>query len=249
MNGMTSRLHRRLRPDALRPRPAQEPRRRRSALVREAAGQGADYVQTPEMTALVERNRASPVREDRPGGARSDARRACARSPRETGVIVHVGSLAVRAGDKVANRAFLIDPAARSSPPTTRSTCSTWICRTARAGANPRTYTGGDRAVAGRDAVGPSRPDDLLRRALPGALPRARRGRRLFLSAPACFTRQTGEAHWHVLQRARADRDRLLHDLGRAGRQARGRPRDLRPFAHRRSLGPRARRGRDRARA
>jgi deaminated glutathione amidase len=25
-----------------------------------------------------------------------------------------------------------------------------------------------------------------------------------FLSAPACFTRQTGEAHWHVLQRARA---------------------------------------------
>ena len=25
-----------------------------------------------------------------------------------------------------------------------------------------------------------------------------------FLSAPACFTRQTGEAHWHVLHRARA---------------------------------------------
>jgi predicted amidohydrolase len=24
------------------------------------------------------------------------------------------------------------------------------------------------------------------------------------LSAPACFTRQTGEAHWHVLHRARA---------------------------------------------
>ena len=25
-----------------------------------------------------------------------------------------------------------------------------------------------------------------------------------FLSAPACFTKQTGEAHWHVLHRARA---------------------------------------------
>ena len=24
------------------------------------------------------------------------------------------------------------------------------------------------------------------------------------LTAPACFTRQTGEAHWHILQRARA---------------------------------------------
>ena len=24
--------------------------------------------------------------------------------------------------------------------------------------------------------------------------------------APSCFTRQTGEAHWHVLQRARAMR-------------------------------------------
>ena len=26
----------------------------------------------------------------------------------------------------------------------------------------------------------------------------------MFLTAPACFTRQTGEAHWHVLHRARA---------------------------------------------
>lgn len=24
------------------------------------------------------------------------------------------------------------------------------------------------------------------------------------MTAPACFTRQTGEAHWHILQRARA---------------------------------------------
>ena len=44
------------------------------------------------------------------------------------------------------------------------------------------------------------------------------------------------------------DRERLLRVRGRAGRQARERPRDLRPFADRRSLGPHPRRRRHRAR-
>jgi predicted amidohydrolase len=44
--------------------------------------------------------------------------------------------------------------------------------------------------------VGPARFDDLLRAlAEAGAL---------YLAIPSAFTRQTGEAHWHVLNRARA---------------------------------------------
>ena len=79
------------------------------ALVREAARQGAHYVQTPEMTSLVERSRealfqkiAAEDRDPTLAGLREVAR--------ESRVFVHAGSLAIKAGDKVANRAFVIDP-------------------------------------------------------------------------------------------------------------------------------------------
>ena len=58
-----------------------------------------------------------------------------------------------------------------------------------------------------------------------------------FLAIPSAFTRQTGEAHWHVLHARTRHRKRLLRVRRRPGRQARKRPRDLRPFAGRRSLG------------
>src|ERR671929_203352 len=79
------------------------------ALVREAAGRGAQYVQTPEMTSLVERSRAALF--DKVGPEERDSTLAALREvARERGIVVHIGSIAVRAGDKVANRAFVIDP-------------------------------------------------------------------------------------------------------------------------------------------
>ena len=98
-----------------------------------------------------------------------------------------------------------------------------------------------------RPALGPARAHGLLRPALPRALPRAGRGRRSFLAIPSAFTRQTGEAHWHVLNPRPRHRERRFRAGGRAGRHARERPRDLRPFAGGRSLGPHPRRRRHRA--
>ena len=44
------------------------------------------------------------------------------------------------------------------------------------------------------------------------------------LTAPAAFTRQTGEAHWHVLQRARAiENGAFVISAAQAGRHADGR--------------------------
>ena len=45
-------------------------------LVREAARAGAEYVQTPEMTNIVERNRAAAGRRHPPGAQRSGRARA-----------------------------------------------------------------------------------------------------------------------------------------------------------------------------
>src|SRR3954454_15261194 len=59
------------------------------ALVREAAGQGAQYVQTPEMTSLVERGRAALF--DKIGPEDRDPTLAALReAARERGVVVHI---------------------------------------------------------------------------------------------------------------------------------------------------------------
>ena len=78
------------------------------ALVREAADKGAHFVQTPEMTSLVERRPGELF--DKVGPEEHDPMLAALREvARERGIVVQIGSIAVREGDKIANRAFLID--------------------------------------------------------------------------------------------------------------------------------------------
>ena len=67
-----------------------------------------------------------------------------------------------------------------------------------------RSYRAGELAVLADLPWGRLGLSGLLRPAVSRALSRARRGRRLILAIPSAFTRQTGEAHWHVLMRARA---------------------------------------------
>src|SRR5687768_13683537 len=79
-------------------------------LIREAKEAGADYVQTPEMTNLMEMKRdalfaAAGFEED-------DATLADFRTlARSLGVYLHIGSLALKVSpEKAANRSFLLDP-------------------------------------------------------------------------------------------------------------------------------------------
>ena len=53
------------------------------------------------------------------------------------------------------------------------------------------------------------------------------------LTIPSAFTKQTGEAHWHVLNRARAIENGCFVFAAAQARQARERARDLRPFTDR----------------
>ena len=139
--------------------------------------------------------------------------------------MLHIGSLALKAADGRS-------PTARSSSAgtavcsraTTRSISSTSICRTAKAGANRAVYHPGDRAVVvdlpwlrlGVSICYDIRFPHLYRaQAHAGAAA---------LTAPAAFTRQTGEAHWHVLQRARAiENGAFVISAAQAGRHADGR--------------------------
>ena len=84
-----------------------------SALIREAAGKGADYVQTPEMTNILAANRDQlfkAIAEEE-----SDKSLAAYRElAKELRIFLHIGSFAIRATpERAANRGFLLDPKGR----------------------------------------------------------------------------------------------------------------------------------------
>ena len=173
-------------------------------LVREAAGHGAIYVQTPEMTGAVQKDRE---------GLRAVLRdedtdiivRTAADLARELKIHLHVGSTAIALADgKIANRAFLFDPDGRK------------VCSYDKIHMFDVDLDNGEswRESAVYRPGSDARVVDLPFAKLGFAICYDVRFPALFraeavagaeiLTAPAAFTRQTGEAHWEVLLRARA---------------------------------------------
>jgi deaminated glutathione amidase len=173
------------------------------ALVREAAGQGADYVQTPEMTSLVERSRTALF--DKVGPEERDPTLAALREvARERRIVVHVGSIAVRAGDKIANRAFVVDADGDIVASYDKIHLFDVDLPGGESWRESATYAGGELAVLAETPWGLFGLTICYDVRFPALYRALAEGGASFLSAPACFTRQTGEAHWHVLHRARA---------------------------------------------
>jgi len=173
-------------------------------LIGEAKAAGADYVQTPEMTNIMELKReglfgAITAEDSDPSLA---AFRETARSHR---LWVHVGSLAIKVSpDKAANRSFLIDPTGEVAARYDKIHMFDVDLAGGESYRESRSYRAGETAVAadlpwGR--LGLTVCYDLRFPALYSALAEAGCS---FLAIPSAFTRQTGEAHWHVLMRARA---------------------------------------------
>ncbi|WP_342153782.1 carbon-nitrogen hydrolase family protein [Methylorubrum sp. SB2] len=171
--------------------------------VREAATAGAAYVQTPETTSLIERDRDALFAHVGPQD--SDATLATLREvARETGIVLQIGSLAIREGQKIANRAFLIDAEGAIRASYDKLHLYDVDLPNGESWRESATYSGGACAVVAQTqlaAFGLTICYDLRFPALYRALAEAGA---TVLTAPACFTRQTGEAHWHILQRARA---------------------------------------------
>lgn len=171
--------------------------------VREAARRGAAYVQTPETTSLIERDRAALF--EKVGPQESDATLAALREvARAEKIVLQIGSLAIRAGEKIANRAFLIDAAGEIQAAYDKLHLYDVDLPNGESWRESATYSGGDCAVVAQTplaSLGLTICYDIRFPALYRALAEAGA---TVMTAPACFTRQTGEAHWHILQRARA---------------------------------------------
>ena len=135
----------------------------------------------------------------------SDEQQSFRELARELRITLHVGSLAIlRADGKAANRAFVIDPEGEVAATYDKIHLFDVDLANGETWRESRTYAGGDTAVLVDlpDArLGVTICYDVRFPQLYRTL--AEIGAEV-LSAPACFTRQTGEAHWQVLQRARA---------------------------------------------
>jgi predicted amidohydrolase len=173
--------------------------------VHEAAEAGAAMLFTPEMSGLLDRDRARASAHLH-GEADDPVLAAVREAAAKAGIWVHLGSLALRVEhcDKLANRGFVIDASGAIRARYDKIHLFDVDLPTGESWRESAAYRGGDRAVVVDTPVGTiglSICYDLRFADLYSAL--SDEGANI-LSIPAAFTVPTGEAHWHVLMRARA---------------------------------------------
>ncbi|OJX48777.1 MAG: nitrilase [Devosia sp. 66-22] len=175
-----------------------------AALARDAAAQGAQYALSPEVSAVFAESREGLRAVARPWEGNPAIAR-CAGIARETGLFLHLGSLAVALEDgRFANRSVLLRPDGSVAATYDKIHLFDATLPGVREYRESATYAGGDVAVVAEAAgirLGMTICYDVRFPALHRALAVA--GADL-ISVPAAFTVPTGEAHWEVLLRARA---------------------------------------------
>jgi predicted amidohydrolase len=173
-------------------------------LIREAALQGADYVQTPEVSNMMQVNRAALFEHlaDQNDDVSLKGYRDLAR---ELKIHLHVGSLALRATpERAVNRSFLLGPNGDILASYDKIHMFDIDLGNGESYRESANYQPGDTAVItdlpwGR--LGMTICYDVRFPSLYRALAEAGAS---FLAVPSAFTKKTGEAHWHTLLRARA---------------------------------------------
>jgi predicted amidohydrolase len=175
-----------------------------SAMIRRAAGEGAELIATPEMTSLLDRKPGAVFAKSTTEEA-DPALAAFRRLAAELKVWLLVGSLPIRAdATRCANRSFLIGP---------DGAIAAWYDKIhmfdvqLNAG---NIYRESEGFAAGEEAVLAAMPKAKLGMTVcydvrfPHLFRDLAKAGAEIISVPAAFTRITGEAHWHTLLRARA---------------------------------------------
>ena len=176
-----------------------------SALIREAAGKGARFIATPEMTNLLD---------IRPGKARpkivaesDDKTLAALRAlADELGIWLLIGSIAVtvEGEERLANRSFLIAPDGSVRARYDKIHMFDVEVGDEQSYRERRSYRPGERAVLAETEFGKLGMTICYDVRFPHLYRKLAQAGAEILTIPAAFTRVTGEAHWHTLVRARA---------------------------------------------
>ena len=174
-------------------------------LISEAAEQGATFIATPEMTNLLD---------IRPGQARSkitfEAEDECLKAlsglAQKLGVTLLIGSLAValQDDDRFANRSFLIGPDGSILGRYDKIHMFDVNVGDGQSYRESKAYRAGASAVLAEAPFGKVGMTICYDVRFPHLYRRLGQAGAEMITIPAAFTRVTGEAHWHVLVRARA---------------------------------------------
>jgi predicted amidohydrolase len=194
------------------------------ALIGEAAAQGADYVQTPECTTLMELEPDRLMAETKPEAGNA-ALGAFIDAARDYKIWLHIGSMAVKVAEhRLANRSYVIAPDGTVAARYDKIHMFDVDLGNGEAYSESVNYQAGKSAVLAElpwGLLGLTICYDLRFPALHRALAKA--GAR-FIAGPAAFTRTTGEAHWHTLLTARAiETETFVLAAGQGGLHENGR--------------------------
>ena len=177
-------------------------------LVDEAVSQGARYVQTPEMTGLLEKNPKRLLEVIEPQES-DPAFLAAGELAKRHGIWFHLGSTAIRRPEtatdgRAANRGGVFSPEGRLVATYDKIHMFDVAVDEDNRWQESARYAPGERAAtvdAGFARIGLSICYDIRFPQLYRQLAKAGAG---ILTCPAAFTKPTGRAHWETLLRARA---------------------------------------------
>jgi len=170
-----------------------------------ASSGGAAMLFTPEMSGLLDRN-SERARSHLAEESGDRVLASCRDAARDKGMWVNIGSLAVLdAGGKVANRAFVIDPAGEVRARYDKMHLFDVDLPTGESWRESATYSAGESAVVvDGTPLGKLGLTICYDVRFPSLFARLAEAGADAIAVPAAFTVPTGEAHWHVLLRARA---------------------------------------------
>lgn len=176
-----------------------------TAAIEAARAGGADMLFTPEMSGILDKDRqraAANIVEEADDPVLAAAREGAAKA----GLWIHLGSLALKGGEggRYVNRGFLIDDQGAIRARYDKIHLFDVDLPNGIRWRESESYAPGDRAVVAETPWGKIGLSICYDIRFPDLYRSLSDAGAVLLSVPAAFTVPTGEAHWHVLLRARA---------------------------------------------
>ena len=175
-----------------------------SVLIREACAAGAEFITTPEVVGMLEPDRIAALSK-----AQSEEKHqvlfAFQELALELGIWLLIGSISIKVSDtKLSNRSFLINPNGEVIARYSKIHMFDVEVGDGNKYLESKTYEPGSKAVIAETPWGLMGLTICYDIRFPNLFRDLAKAGAKVIFSPAAFTRVTGEAHWHVLQRARA---------------------------------------------
>jgi predicted amidohydrolase len=173
-------------------------------LVRDAAAQGATFIATPENTTLMAPDAGAKLASSY-DEAHDPALPVFAALAKELNVWLLIGSLAIKVSDtKTANRSFLISPDGQVTARYSKIHLFDVELANGESYRESNTVAGGSEAVVADTPWGGVGLTICYDMRFPQLYRKLAKAGTFLITVPSAFTVPTGQAHWHVLLRARA---------------------------------------------